>query len=58
MAREKTKEYVAFNCKLDKQASDKLDTICKETGLSKTAAVERAIAILSNSKRQGGCEHV
>lgn len=44
MAREKTKEYVAFNCKLDKQASDKLDTICKETGLSKTAAVERAIA--------------
>ena len=45
MAREKTKEYVAFNCKLDKQAADMLEKICKETGLSKTAAVERAIAM-------------
>jgi hypothetical protein len=42
MAREK-KNYESLNCKLDKEISQTLVKFCEETGLTKTAAVERAI---------------
>lgn len=37
------KEYEVLHCKLEKEISKLLNQICKETGLSKTVATERAI---------------
>lgn len=39
------KVYKIVNCKIDKDAYDKLVKICEETGLSKTKAIERAIKL-------------
>lgn len=42
MARQK-KDSEFLSCRLDKKASDKLEEICAEVGLTKTRAVEKAI---------------
>lgn len=39
-----SKEYKNLNCKIDKTVSDKFEKFTKDTGLSKTATVERALA--------------
>lgn len=42
MAREK-KDYVAFNCKLDRDVAERLDRYCDIKGQTKTLAVERIL---------------
>lgn len=37
------KNYTLLNCKLEKTIADKLQCFVEETGLSKTAAVEKAL---------------
>lgn len=39
----KTKDSVPINLKLDKKVSEKLNKICEETGLTKTAVLENAV---------------
>lgn len=39
------KDYKLLNCKLDKSVSDELDKFTKETGLSKTVTVEKALKL-------------
>lgn len=43
MARRKLKESEILNCRIEKSASDKLEEVCREVGLTKTKAVEKAI---------------
>ena len=48
------KEYDLFQCKLEKHVSKELAEFCKETGRTKTAAVERAIMhYIAHYKRTG-----
>lgn len=42
MARKK-KEYANVGIKMEKSVSDKLDKYCEESGMSKTAVIERAV---------------
>lgn len=42
MSRQK-KDFKALNCKLDATIWDALDEHCKDTGINKTFAVEKAI---------------
>ncbi len=42
MARKK-KEYANVGIKMEKSVSDKLDKYCEDTGMSKTAVIERAV---------------
>lgn len=37
------KEWEYFSCKLDKEVAESLNRFCKDTGLSKTKAVEKAL---------------
>ena len=37
------KDYILLNCKLEKPIADKLQLFVEETGLSKTATVEKAL---------------
>lgn len=37
------KEGCFLNCKIEKEIADKLDRFNKETGISKTATVEKAL---------------
>lgn len=37
------KEYKNLNCKMDKQIIESLEKFVEETGLSKTATVEKAL---------------
>lgn len=39
------KDYKLLNCKLDKSVSDELERFIMETGLSKTATVEKALKL-------------
>ena len=43
MARDK-KDYVALNCRLDREISERLDRYCDIKGQTKTLAVERILA--------------
>lgn len=48
------KEYKILNCKLDKSVADVLEQFVAETGLSKTATVEKALgAFISRYKKTG-----
>ncbi len=38
-----TKEYKVINCKLDKEIADMLEEFSKKTGITKTAAIEKAL---------------
>ena len=38
-----TKLYKNINCKIDKEVSDKLEQFIRDTKLSKTATVEKAL---------------
>ena len=40
---QKKKDFKLLNCKLEKTVAEKLDKFIEETGLSKTAAVEKAL---------------
>lgn len=42
MARDK-KDYIAFNCKLDRDVALRLDKYCEVKGQTKTLAVERIL---------------
>ncbi len=42
MARKK-KEYANIGIKMEKSVADKLDKYCEESGMSKTAVIERAV---------------
>ena len=44
------KEYTVFNCRLEKEASDKLESISELSGLSKTKIVEQAIAAMARKQ--------
>ena len=37
------KEYRVINCKIDKDIADMLDKFSSDTGISKTATVEKAL---------------
>lgn len=37
------KDFIPLNCKLDKEIAEDLDKFIKETGLSKTTTVEKAL---------------
>ena len=37
------KDFIPLNCKLDKEIAEELEKFTKETGLSKTATVEKAL---------------
>ena len=37
------KEYKVINCKIDKDIAEQLDKFSDDTGLSKTATVEKAL---------------
>ena len=37
------KQYKNLNCKIDRETHERLDKFVKETSLSKTATVERAL---------------
>lgn len=37
------KDYKVLNCKIDREVAELLDTFSERTGVSKTAAVERAL---------------
>lgn len=52
MRQQKKSEHL--NCKLDKDVADKLAKICEETGLSKTATVERALRLYYDTYRKTG----
>ena len=41
--KKKLKEFVFLHCKLDAKVNEMLERLCADTGLSKTAAVERAL---------------
>lgn len=43
MARPKTRDYKSINFNLDVGVLEKLETYCKETGLTKTTAIERIL---------------
>lgn len=53
MARKK-KEYANVGIKMEKSVSDKLDKYCEESGMSKTAVIERAVKsyIENNDKNE------
>jgi len=38
-----TKEHKVLNCKIDKEVSNMLEIFSEQTGISKTAAVEKAL---------------
>lgn len=42
MPRQK-KDYTPFNIKMESGLSERLDNYCEETGVSKTAATEKAL---------------
>lgn len=43
MARPKTRDYKSINFNLEVGVLEKLETYCKETGLTKTTAIERIL---------------
>lgn len=50
----KPKKYKYLNCKLDKTVSEKLEKFAEETGLSKTATIEKALRMyLENYYKTG-----
>ena len=48
------KESEILHCKIDKQVATLLIQFCQQTGLSKTAAVERAIKMYEQYYRETG----
>ncbi|ADL36251.1 ribbon-helix-helix protein copG family (plasmid) [Butyrivibrio proteoclasticus B316] len=44
MSRPKTKDSENLSCRLDKKAMEQLNELCDRIGLTKTKAVEKAIA--------------
>lgn len=42
------KEYQAFSSRMDKATFERLEGFCKESGQSKTVAIERAINMYIN----------
>ena len=52
MARKK-KEYANVGIKMEKSVSDKLDKYCEESGMSKTAVIERAVKSYINAEESG-----
>ena len=48
------KEYKNVNCKIDVKIVEEFENICKETGLTKTKALERAmLAYIEKYKETG-----
>ena len=41
---QKRKDYRLLNCKIEKEVADKLDKFIYDTGMSKTATVEKALS--------------
>ena len=53
MARPK-KEASLLHCRLDKKLSDELNVLCAGTGLTRTAAVERALRMYIEEFKKTG----
>ena len=49
-----SKDYKSLNCKIDKQVSNELENFIKETGLSKTVTVEKALTMYIEKYKQTG----
>ena len=49
-----SKEYKNLNCKVDKEVSDKLENFIEDTGLSKTATVEKALKMYIEHYKKTG----
>lgn len=48
------KEYRVINCKIDKDIADMLDKFSSDTGISKTATVEKALKMyIAHYKKTG-----
>ena len=48
------KEYKVLNCKIDKEIAEQLDAFSADTGLPKTATVERALKMyIAHYKKTG-----
>ena len=48
------KDSVLLHCRLNKEVADALEAFCEESGLTKTAAVERALKMyFENYKKTG-----
>lgn len=52
MARKK-KEYANVGIKMEKSVSDQLDKYCEESGMSKTAVIERAVRSYIKAEKSG-----
>ncbi len=52
MARKK-KEYANIGIKMEKSVADKLDKYCEESGMSKTAVIERAVRSYIKAEDKG-----
>lgn len=48
MPRTKIKESATFSMRMDTNIKERLEQFCKESGMSKTVAVERAITMLTD----------
>ncbi|MBR3340050.1 MAG: CopG family transcriptional regulator [Clostridiales bacterium] len=48
------KEYKMLNCKIDKPIADELDKFIAETGLTKTATVEKALKMYISQFKETG----
>ena len=53
MARQ-SKDFKNLNCKVDKEVSDLLDKFIVDTGLSKTATVEKALKMYIEHYKKTG----
>ena len=54
MPKQATKNYDFLSIRMDHNAFEKLKKICKESGLSKTAAVERAVEKYYETYKKSG----
>jgi len=48
------KQYKNLNCKIDRETYERLDKFVKDTSLSKTATVERALKMYIENYNQTG----
>lgn len=48
------KEYKNVNCKVDKEIAESLEVFVKETGLTKTATVEKALKFYIEQYKKTG----
>ncbi len=54
MQKKQLKQSETLNCRIEKSASDKLMEICRDVGLSKTKAVEKAISKFYDENKRTG----